>query len=101
MSHKLSSGVISMSKKISNKIKRWIEAPKSTQPMTTVPAVLGVSLALGEDVEWIWTHTDRGSYVSGYNIVKKQRRVMTTHQDLAHKLLKLKQHLKEHNFPGN
>jgi len=47
-----------MSKKISNKIKRWIEAPKSTQPMTT-------------------------------------------HQDLAHKLLKLKQHLKEHIFPLN
>jgi len=60
-----------MSKSISKKIKRWVEAPKSTQIMPDAPAVLGVILAFGEDVEWIWTHTDKGSYVSGYNIVNK------------------------------
>ncbi|HJX35066.1 MAG TPA: hypothetical protein VJ373_07820 [Desulfatiglandales bacterium] len=61
-----------MSKSISNKIKRWAEAPKPTQIMPDAPAVLGVILAFGEEVEWIWTHTDKGSYVSGYNIVNKQ-----------------------------
>jgi hypothetical protein len=39
--------------------------------MPDAPAVLGVILAFGEEVEWIWTHTDKGSYVSGYNIVNK------------------------------
>jgi hypothetical protein len=73
VSNKLSDGDISMSKEISNQNKRWVEAPKPTQPMMDAPAVLGVNLALGEDVEWFWTHTDRGSYVSGYNIVKEPR----------------------------
>lgn len=58
-----------MSKKASNKTKKWIEAPQSTQSMPVASAVLGVFLAKGEDVEWIWTHTDKGSYVSGYNII--------------------------------
>jgi hypothetical protein len=63
-----------MSRSIVKKITRWVEAPKSTQIMPDAPAVLGVILAFGEDVEWIWTHTDKGSYVSGYNIVKKTGR---------------------------
>jgi hypothetical protein len=71
---KLSKGVLSMSKNVLKKIKRWVEAPKSTQIMPDAPAVLGVILTFGEEVEWIWTHTDKGSYVSGYNIVNKPRR---------------------------
>jgi hypothetical protein len=63
-----------MSKSISKEIKRWVEAPRPTQIMPDAPAVLGVDLAFGEEVEWIWTHTDKGSYVSGYNIVNKPRR---------------------------
>lgn len=63
-----------MSRSIVKKITRWVEAPKSTQIMPDAPAVLGVILAFGEEVEWIWTHTDKGSYVSGYNIVKKTGR---------------------------
>jgi len=86
-----------MSKKISNQTKRWVEAPKPTKPMPDAPTVLGVYLSKGEDVEWLWSHTDKGSYVSGYNIVKKQRGVMTTHQELVHKLSELEQHLRDHD----
>ncbi len=46
---------------------RWVTAPQSTSP--GAPAVQGVALAPGEDVQWLWTHTPHGSYVSGYNIV--------------------------------
>jgi hypothetical protein len=55
---------------------RWITAPQSTLP--GAPAVQGVALAPGEDVQWFWTHTPNGSYVSGYSIVKSptSRRVI-------------------------
>jgi hypothetical protein len=33
--------------------------------------VLGVELSADEDVQWNWTHTPKGSYVSGYTIIKK------------------------------
>jgi hypothetical protein len=47
---------------------RWVTAPQSSLP--GAPAVQGVALAPGKDVEWFWTHTPSGSYVSGYNIVR-------------------------------
>lgn len=61
-----------MIKKASNITNRWVEAPRPTQPMPYAPSVLGAYLAPGEDVEWLWTHTDKGSYVSGYNIVRNK-----------------------------
>jgi hypothetical protein len=36
-------------------------------------SVQNVSLSPSEDVEWTWTHTPQGSYVSGYTIVKRLR----------------------------
>ncbi|MBI5394855.1 MAG: hypothetical protein HZA91_06105 [Verrucomicrobia bacterium] len=49
------------------KSKRWVIAPQSN--CASAPAVQGVWLAPDEDVQWTWTHTTRGSYVSGYVIV--------------------------------
>ena len=46
--------------------RRWVAAPKSAR--LPVPAVLGVYLLDGESVQWNWTHTPEGSYVSGYQI---------------------------------
>lgn len=61
-----------MIEKSSNITNRWVEAPKPTKLMPDVPTVFGVNLAPDEDVEWFWTHTDKGSYVSGYNIIKQR-----------------------------
>jgi hypothetical protein len=47
---------------------RWISAPQSSLP--GAPAVQGVALAGNEEVQWTWTHTVNGSYVSGYSIVR-------------------------------
>jgi hypothetical protein len=56
-------------KSVANKTAiRWVTAPQSLLP--NVPAVQGVALAPGEDVQWFWTHTANGSYVSGYNVVR-------------------------------
>ena len=50
--------------------KRSVEAPKAT--FDRAPVVYpNVLLGDDEDVEWIWTHTSKGSYVSGYEIKKK------------------------------
>jgi hypothetical protein len=52
-----------------NEMKRWVPAPGGDN-QTTGGAVLGVSLADGERVEWISTVTPDGSrVVSGYNIL--------------------------------
>ncbi len=48
---------------------RWVAAPQSSLP--GAPAVQGVMLAANEDVQWSWTHTTNGSYVSGYSIVRR------------------------------
>ena len=49
------------------KSNRWVTAP---QPgCASAPAVQGVWLAPNENVQWIWTHTMQGSYVSGYVIM--------------------------------
>ncbi|MFH1007040.1 MAG: hypothetical protein V1800_05980 [Candidatus Latescibacterota bacterium] len=53
--------------------KQSVEAPKPT--FQGAPAVLlSVQLAEDEGVQWIWTHTTKGSYVSGYKITKKKSR---------------------------
>jgi hypothetical protein len=59
---------LTMDNKTSDKNKIWVEAPKPTQPIPDVPTVQGVYISKGEDVEWFWTHTEKGSYVSGYKI---------------------------------
>jgi hypothetical protein len=48
---------------------RWVTPPQSSLP--GAPAVQGVALAPNEDVQWFWTHTLTGSYVSGFNIVRR------------------------------
>ncbi len=55
---------------IKQETKRWVAAPQSTLP--GAPAVLGIHLGDNEDVQWIWTHTQNGSYVSGYSIIKRK-----------------------------
>ena len=47
---------------------RWVTVPQSTS--SGAPAVQSVALTPDEDVQWLWTHTPNGSYVSGYNIVR-------------------------------
>lgn len=49
--------------------RRWVAAPASLTP--NAPTVTGVYLSEDEAVEWVWTHTPNGSYVSGYKIIKK------------------------------
>ena len=53
---------------VSQKARRVVEAPGSKMLPNRV---LSVVLAEEEDVEWIWTNSLAGSYVSGYSIVKK------------------------------
>jgi hypothetical protein len=48
---------------------RWISAPQSS--LASAPSVQGVALSANEDVQWSWTHTKDGSYVSGYTIVPR------------------------------
>lgn len=50
---------------------RRLVAPLSPQSLSA--SVQSVSLVPGEDVEWTWTHTSQGSYVSGYTIIGRPR----------------------------
>ena len=59
--------------------RKFIIAPfQSTPPGTST--LHGVWVNAGEEVEWIWTHTVGGSYISGYNI-----KVKWGHKDYEHK----------------
>jgi hypothetical protein len=50
-----------------------LPSPALAKPLPN--RVFSVVLKADEDVEWIWTHTADGvSSVSGYTIVKKERR---------------------------
>ena len=51
--------------------KRSVEAPKSTYQGVPPTILSNVLLADDEEVQWIWTHTSKGSYVSGYQIIEK------------------------------
>jgi hypothetical protein len=46
-----------------------IQAPEPSRPELH-NTVLNVNCAEGEDVEWQWTETAQGRYVSGYRIVR-------------------------------
>ena len=48
---------------------RWVTAPQGT--LAGMSAVQAVALIANEDVQWLWTHTANGSYVSGYNVVRR------------------------------
>lgn len=52
------------------KPKRSVEAPKPTFQGAPV-TFSNVLLAEDEEVQWSWTHSAKGSYVSGYPIIKK------------------------------
>ncbi len=53
--------------------KRWGAAPSASgREFERANAVVGVYLSDGEVVQWVWTHSDNLSYVSGYRIVSSQ-----------------------------
>jgi len=49
---------------------KWQPAPAGTVSGGSTSSVMGVWLFEGESVEWQWTHTPQGSYVSGYTLIK-------------------------------
>jgi hypothetical protein len=51
---------------------RIVPAPEPSRP-DLHNTVLNVNCAEGEDVEWQWTYTAEGRYVSGYRIVVRSR----------------------------
>lgn len=60
---------------VSQSGRRHVTAPQQT-PAGSAPQPNQVSVTLGEneDVEWIWSAAPGGgSYVSGYNIIRRDR----------------------------
>jgi hypothetical protein len=53
----------------SSNIYRFVSAPEPSRPELH-NTVLNVNCVEGEDVEWQWTETPKGRYVSGYRIVR-------------------------------
>lgn len=49
---------------------RIVPAPMTCSPQLR-PTILDVVCGLNEEVEWHWTMTDRGPFVSGYSIVRR------------------------------
>ncbi len=52
--------------------RRRIESAPSPDNPRLPSTVLNVECAADEDVEWVWTQTAQGSFVSGYRIVAKK-----------------------------
>jgi hypothetical protein len=52
--------------------RRVITAPSSSHPGLPL-VVLDVECAEDEDVEWLWTETPEGRYVSGYRLVSRDQ----------------------------
>ena len=52
--------------------RRIVPAPAPSHPDLR-STVLNVHCAEDEDVEWTWTETSEGRYVSGYNLVARKR----------------------------
>jgi hypothetical protein len=50
--------------------RRLVVAPSPSHPRLP-SAVLDVECGMDEEVEWLWTLTDAGNYVSGYRIVTR------------------------------
>lgn len=53
---------------------RLVPAP-SASDLRLRSTILDVVCGLNEDIEWHWTLTDRGWFVSGYSIVQQTRNV--------------------------
>ena len=53
-----------------SKARRIVPAPAPSNPRLR-PAVLDVECSADEDVEWYWTETAEGRFVSGYRIVPR------------------------------
>jgi hypothetical protein len=51
--------------------RRMVKAPEPSRPGLH-NTVLNVYCAEGEEVEWQWTETVNGRYVSGYCIVRRE-----------------------------
>lgn len=49
---------------------RIVSAPQTNDPRL-FSTILDVVCGLDEDVEWHWTVTDRGRFVSGYSITRR------------------------------
>ena len=56
---------------------RWVAAPQGT--LLNAAAVRGVFLTVGESVEWVWTHTAKGSFVSGYHVTRQKVANLKSH----------------------
>jgi hypothetical protein len=54
----------------SSKARRVVPAPAPSNPRLR-PAVLDVECSVDEEVEWYWTETAEGRFVSGYSIVTR------------------------------
>jgi hypothetical protein len=54
-----------------SELRRIVTAPAPSDPALR-PSVLNVDCAEDEDVEWQWTETAAGRFVSGYNIVSRR-----------------------------
>ena len=53
-----------------DKPKRVVMAPPPSHPGLQTN-VLDVECAVDEDVEWLWTETPNGRFVSGYHIIPR------------------------------
>lgn len=58
---------------IFDKWRRVVPAPPASQPGLPVP-ILNVECAEDEEIEWQWTETAVGRYVSGYRLKRKTLR---------------------------
>lgn len=54
----------------SQELKRIVNAPPPSNP-ELLTGVLSVECAEDEDVEWSWTETANGRFVSGYQIIPR------------------------------
>ncbi len=55
-----------------NHVGRIVPAPMTTDPRLR-STLLDVVCGLTEEVDWHWTMTDRGPFISGYSIVRRVR----------------------------
>ncbi len=58
----------------SSNSRRVVAAPTPSHPDLR-STVLNVHCAEDEDVEWTWTETPHGRFVSGYRLVVRKRRI--------------------------
>jgi hypothetical protein len=57
--------------------RRIVAAPSPTHPSLRC-TVLDVECAEDEDVDWLWTETAAGSFISGYRLIRRESRERVT-----------------------